>query len=253
MYPNRVILQYTDENLTYVPEPVIGLPPPVSRPLYFVLRDWERADFTGTITRPNLPMVFRCGELDNSSNGHYSDLNSEWQFFLMDLLSLSYYGKPHTKLTKLERAYMAKRTTAVYASARAFSNNKGLDLFRNYLLGERLTEGLPSIYTLVCGGASLAGEKKINTKGVSMLKVDYFDGNGSPPPIETININTDPRIFFATTITSTIKNEGYAVYRFPNLDGKDVPIPIIASQPIYYPLAYTKLLIDGKKGYPYYP
>jgi hypothetical protein len=236
--------------LAFTLEPLLS---PVSRPLYYVLRDWERTDFEGYIKRPNLPCVFRCGELVNNTYGHYSQLDADWQFFLMDLLCLSYFGKPRKELTKVERDWMAKRTTAVYAGGRAFANNKGLDQFRNYLTGERMTAGLPAIYTLVCGGASVTGTKVINAKGVPMLKVDHFDHAAGPPPIESIDIRTDPRIFFATTITGTKKGDGYAVYRFPQLEGKDVPIPLIAMTDIYYPMNDLRAVTGTVKPSPYWP
>src|SRR5262249_54747140 len=111
---------------------------------------------------------------------------------------------------------------------------------------------LPAIYTLVCGGASLSGTTLTNSKGVQMLKVDHFDGTQSPPPVVTIDPYTDPRVFFATTVTSVKIDNGYKVNRFPQYDGKDVPVPLIASKDIYYPI--NDLMLDGTiKLSPYFP
>lgn len=239
--------------LERVPAGEIPTVPVPYRPLYQVLFDWQRSDFTGTITRPNMPCVFRLGELENSNNGHYTQLTAAWQFFLADLIAMSVYGRAYGSLSRVEKVYIAKRTTAIYSDDRFITNNKGMDVYRNYLLDERMEKELPAIYTLVCGGASLAGEIVTNSRGAPMLKVEHFDGTKPPPPIDSIDWRNDPRVFFANSITGTRKEDGYAVYRFPQLAGRDVPIPIVASRDVYFPLAFTRLLADGKKGYPYYP
>lgn len=225
-------------------------PPPQ---LYFVLRDWERSDFTGEILRPNSPCVFRCGEIDNNLYGHYTRLPQEWQFFMFDLASFVVYnGRYHQELTQAEYDWLAGRFTSVFANTTAFTNNNGFDVNANFITGERLDSGLPAIYTLVCGGASLSGTIATNSKGVQMLKMDHFDGTQPPPPVVTIDPYTDPRVFFATTITDIKIDSGYKVNRFPQYDGKDVPVPLIASKDIYYPM--NDLIVNGtEKPRPYFP
>lgn len=230
------------------------LEPEQARQYYFVKRDWERSDFSGEITRPNLPCVFRCGEILNSTYGHYTELSKEWQFCIMDMAALIVYGRYHFDLTDAEYDWLAGKVSSVFSSAVAFCNNdNGLDVRRNYLQGINLTAGLPRIYTLVCGGASLSGEVVVNSKGIRMLKVDYFDASKPPPDVRTIDPYTDPRVFFATTITGIKVGTGYKVFRFPQYDGKDVPVPLIASQPIYYPVSDTTPYQATVKRTPYYP
>jgi len=110
--------------------------------------------------------------------------------------------------------------------------------------------------------------------------VAHFDWNQSPPPVETIDPYTDPRVFFATTITKrkipgeyqiTVFNadqdkltrkakqiqEGYQVNPFPHFSKEggglaDCPVPLIAKEDIYYPMSNLVAIDDGKKPNPYY-
>jgi hypothetical protein len=244
--------------------------------------DWEMDDFHG-IKRPNLPDVFRCGEISDNSNGHYVTLTREWQFFWFDLCCKIYFGRYHQELTPDEYEFLADKWTALGATKRAFTNQHGLDNFKNYVLNTRLNKDDSKIYTLVCGGASLAGEPVKFQKGKKchwMLKVTHFDGTRLPPPVETIDPNTDPRVFFATSITNVkvpgayeittfdaesdvltrktkeIK-QGFKVNRFPQFmkddAALDCPVPLIAKEDIYYPMGDLVAINDGVKPSPYYP
>lgn len=222
--------------------------PEASQPVrYFVKRDWERSDFTGTITRRGMPMVFRMGEYDDPRNGHYTRLTEEWQFFWFDLCANIVYMRYHQELNRDEFLYLAKRVTALGSGDRAFTNFHGLDQYRNYLTGENPMAELPAIYTLVCGGASINGEV-----AGDMLRVEHFDGTQSPPDVSGIDPYTDPRVFFATTVSQAIDGS-FRAYHFPQLGGLDVPVPIIASRDIYYPLKDLERYEDRYKRAPYYP
>ena len=220
--------------------------------LYRVKWDWELDDFDGEISRSNLPCVFRCGESNNNSNGHYTPLNKEWQFFWFDLCCKVFYKRYHQDLTKKEYEWLAKKWTGVGGSKTAFMNGKGLNTKRNHVLGERMDKEEAAIYTLVCGGASLTGIRVVNAKGVEMLKVNHFDGKKPPPPADTINPHTDPRVFFATTITARKIADGFSVNPFPQFKGTDVPIPLIASKNIFYPMKDLQVVEGGQKPSPYF-
>ena len=251
-------------------------------PKYRVMWDWERDKFK-EVTRPRLPGVFRCGELSNNLNGHYVNLTRDWQFFWFDLCSKIYYGRLHQDLTPDEYHWLANRWTSLGATAIAFTNQHGLDKFRNYVLEERMSKEEPKIYTLVCGGASLTGTPVLYQKGKMcrwMLKVAHFNGRQAPPPVETIDPYTDPRVFFATTIvnkkirreyqvtvfeankekltqkTKQFKN-GYQANPFPQLAREggglaDCPVPLLAYEDIYYPMEDLVLIEDGVKPSPYF-
>ena len=243
--------------------------------------DWEMEGFD--IERPEMPGVFRCGDIDDHSNGHYTRLTKDWQFFWFDLCCKVYYGRYHQDLTKAEYRWLATRWTSVGATTTAFTNFHGLDKFRNYVTDENRDMEDPKIYTLVCGGAGLAGTPVLLKKGKEsrwMLKVEHFDGTKPPPPVETIDPYTDPRVFFATTIRDKrIKTEykitifdeqtdppsliikkiagGFSVNPFPQFKKNgvttDCPVPLIASKDIYYPLKDLVAIDIGKKPSPYFP
>ena len=230
-----------------------------------------------------MPGVFRCGDIDDHRNGHYTRLTREWQFFWFDLCCKIYYGRYHQDLTKEEYRWLANRWTSVGATTTAFTNLHGLDKFRNYVLDTN--EGMedPKIYTLVCGGASLAGTPVLFQKGNErrwMLKVEHFDGNKPPPPVETIDPERDPRVFYATTIRNKriaheyeikvfdeqsnppgLKTEsfkhGFAVNPFPQFKKNGIaqhcPVPLIARSDIYFPLSGLAAIEPGQKWNPYFP
>ena len=250
--------------------------------VYRVMWDWERDDFEG-VFRPNLPSVFRCGEISDPSNGHYVDLTREWQFFWFDLCSKICFGRYHQELKPKEYKWLADKWSVLGATKTAFTNQKGVNDFANYVTNDRVGEEDPKIYTLVCGGATLTGTPVLFKKGIKrawMLKVDHFDGTQDPPPVETIDPYTDPRVFFATTITKRkVKGryqipvvaeksnppgwkfreikEGYRVNPFPQFkkEGRllDCPVPLVARKDIYFPLKDLVPINDGVKARPYYP
>lgn len=214
---------------------------------YFVLRDWERTDWTGECERNSLPQVRRLGEYANPNNGHYTRLNREWQFFWFDLCSFVVYGRYHSQLTKEEYRWLANRWTGVGGTGIAFMNKHGLDAYRNYVLNVRMDYELPAIYTITGGGASLGGVEVDDR-----LKVDHFDGTKPPPDVRTIDPYTDPRVFFANSI-GTRADRSLMVYRFAQFGGKDVPVPIVASRDIYYLLKDLERYESAYKRNPYYP
>lgn len=173
---------------------------------------------------------------------------------MFDLSCRIVYGRTHEALTAEEYDWLANRFTGVFGDRTAFCNMKGFDVKANFITGERLNDELPAIYTLVCGGASLSGTVVTNSKGRQMLKVRHFDGTQPPPSAETIDPYTDPRVFFATTITDAKIDGGYKVNRFPQYQGRDVPVPLIASRDIYYPMSDLRIGGSGpEKPSPYFP
>jgi hypothetical protein len=229
------------------------LPPvisPVAPRRYFVLWDWLRPDWDGVLDadRKSMPCVFRCGEYDNTNNGHYTRLTSAWQFFWLGLASRVVFSRHYDQLTPTEYTWLAKRLTSVGGNTTAFTNGHGLTKYRNYLLNENMDMAEdPMIYTLVCGGASLGGDVEFDR-----LRVSAFDGTKPPPDVRTIDPFTDPRVFFANTITQGVGG-AFRVYRFPQFGGDDVPVPLIARKPIYYELKNLERYESTAKRKPYYP
>lgn len=215
---------------------------PESQPVrYFAKHQWSQAD------GGSRPAVQRCGEYTNALNGHYSAYGMAWQFFAMDLASAIVFGRYHDGLTDAQYTWLAKRLTSVYGTTTAFCNNQGMGVYRNYLTGENKTAEDPKIYTLICTGASLGG-----VEVGDMLRVDHFDATKPPPDVSTIDPYTDPRVFFATIIGKEADGD-YRVYRFDQLNGFDVPVPLLASRDIYYPLAKLEQYSGSEKRSCYYP
>lgn len=223
------------------------------RRYYFVLRDWERSDFGGEIDRPNLPCVFRCGTVEDSLNGHFTRLAREWQFFMFDLACFVVFGRYHADLNDSEYDWLSHKFTSVFAETTAFCNDHGFDRNINYVTGDLKNDTLPAIYTLVCGGASLAGGVVTNSEGRRILRVDHFDGTKSPPAVRTIDPYSDPRVFWATTITNSKYNGGYGVYKFSQYDGADVAVPLVASSEIFFPMEFLAPYVATIRRSPYNP
>jgi hypothetical protein len=237
---------------------VSGRPAPLRA--WRVKWDWEGlAQYSGGVrTVAPDPCVFRCGELENNLNGHYAALTREWQFFWFELCCKACFGRNSRNISKKHFNWLARRWTMVGATTTAFTNGHGLDHFRNYVLNSNLELEDPKIYTLVCGGATLTGTIVKNSNGIEMLQVDHFDGTKPPPPVETIDLDTDPRVFFATIITARrVKDrnnrEGFKVIRFPQFKEKNTPVPLIANTDIYYPLSDLEEILTGIKPSAYYP
>lgn len=241
-----------------------------TRPLYYVLRDWECSRWAGGVRdmgftkegeiRHAVPCVFRLGDLEYI-DGHYTYLNKEWQFFTFDLMCLMYYGKVHGALSDLEYNWIANRWANVYHGTTAFTNRQGTNTNRDYVNDRNMdaSKGI-GIYTLVCGGASLESLGVFTNKtGGRMVQVNTFDGTKPPPDVTKLDIRTDPRIFYATIISDKRINSGYRTYRFSQLQNPtsgrvyDLPIPIVTSKPSFYPMADLRYVADGIKPSPYHP
>lgn|SRR6185503_192145 len=245
----------------------------VTKPLYFVERDWECSRWAGGVrdmgftkegeARHAVPMVFRLGDIEYH-DGHFTYLGREWQLFTFNLLSLSYYGKTYPVLSDVEYDWLANRWASVYGGKTAFTNRQGPERNRNWVtrkegeMNKDAEKGI-GLYSMVCGGASITGMVVTNANRNRMLKVDAFDGTNPPPDINTINFKTDPRIFYATIISDFRISGGYKTYRFAQLENpishevKDVPIPIIVSRPAYYPMNDLRAVAGSVKPNPYWP
>lgn len=185
--------------------------------------------------------------------GHFTKLERAWQFFMFDLACFVVFGRYHADLNNSEYEWLSHKFTSVFAETTAFCNGHGFDKNINYVTGDLKNDTLPAIYTLVCGGASVAGEVAVNSKGVEMLRVEHFDGAAAPPDVRMIDPYSDPRIFWATTITNSPYDGGYKVYKFSQYDGADVPVPLIASSDIYFPLEFLATYAATMRRSPYNP
>jgi len=193
----------------------IRMKPADSQPaLYYVKHDYELG---GVRASAPTPEVFRLEEW------HFSEMIESWQWFCFTLLESN-----------------VQAFNGVWNSYRAFSNDHGVDLFRNYITGQRLDKPLPAMASLVCGGNVLAGREE-----GGYLIVETMDGN-EPPPAGVTRVTHPWLIQVATICTTTKLSDGtYKVTSFPQLDGRDVLVPIVASRPVQIPLSNLVRLPQG--------
>jgi len=233
---------------------------------FYVLPDWLVPGWGG-IPRPcaqnsgGCPGVMRVGDIENSDNGHNVPMNKDWQFFSFDLMAIVVYGRTHTALSQEEYNWLAQRWSSVYGDTTAFTNKTGAQSRHNWITGENA--GQPDIaldLTRTCIGATHVGDVVQDSHGVDMVRLVSFDATNPPPLIDTIDVYSDLRIFFATTITNTKVPGGYKVNRFPQLNEpargifRDVPIPLLARWPVHYPLAAMReLAMTESVPSPYFP
>ena len=228
---------------------------------WFALHDWQFPPFQLRYIAPQMsgtPQVQRVGDIENPQNGHYTRLTKEWQWFWFDLACKAVFGVYHQSLSKEDFNWLSQRWTAVGSSDKAFNNKQGLDDYHNYVRDERRDKKDPAIYSLICGGAALRGVRVENSRGEWMIRLESFDGTKPPPPVESIDLARDPRIFFANNISRTRIRDGYRVFRFSQFSKpeinmyRDVPVPLITSKPVYYYAERMRWVEGRNKPSPYF-
>jgi hypothetical protein len=189
---------------TYIPKPAAP-PPPVRPPLWRVLHDREMGD----LWRSYVPEVYRL------SPWHAIPLNRAWQEFT--------YSLNQPGLTP-------EKWRVLYDFRRAFTNNgAGYDWNSNNppkqdWINMRDTTATDTVRfdgPRICGGAVVTGRVDGD-----WLWLDYLDTT-KPPPADV-----KPWHKFCAL---NVRPDG--ISKFPQRAGMDVWIPLIAKQPIRYPLA----------------
>lgn len=218
---------YYDDNT----QQVLSSQPRSSLQLYQIKHDYELGDSL----RSNLPEVFRLNPQ------HYVVMTEEVQHFMFELLRLEMEKVGAT----LEQARAA--WAYLYKGDKAFTNYNGVDTKRDYINRTNLSEELPRLSTLVCGGNVLAGQEimaKWDTFVEPCLQVSTIDAN-YPPPVPFTRDEAPPLISYATISTlSKLSNGTYKVTRFsaPKMMGANAPIPLMSNAPVMYPLRFLKKL-----------
>ena len=223
---------------------------------YFVLHD-PYSYYKEIRTCAPCPEVLTIGEIDNNLNSYKFTLTEPWQRFWFALFTRAAYNRMPEELNEAELKYMVQRWSKLTWTREAFTNGNGDGTNHNYINGtcpDKPDMAMDKIR--FTGGASVTGIEKVNSTGKGVLEVRTFDGNASPPDPRTIDMDIDPRVFFATIIQADGR-----VTRFPMLDGSmaptpllrnDVPVPIISTVPVYYPTQFLKKLpLGSTKPNPY--
>ncbi len=195
--PSSSVSIFSDGSLQVV-RPAVIEPPPV--PIWRVRHDVETIKGNW---RPNLPEVHQL--FDN----HFTPFSESWQRLSYDLNNLS-----------------RDKWTAVYTYERAFTNGNGFakpgDPRRNYIKMEDLTEPLPKVEALVCGGAGLTGKVSGD-----YLIVETLNGRSTAPSLAWLLAR--PWLYFDAV---TVDGNGVP-RRFPQGGGERVLIPLIADRTRY--------------------
>lgn len=155
-------------------------------------------------------------------------LTEELQYFWYNLL------------VKMNNGYMSNDSLKsawrnLTASNRAFTNGRGTDTCRDFISNTNYGQVLPMFYPLVCGGNILTGDEVI-VNNISWLRVNTIDTTD----LVGISREETPWLIQFGTIVQFDK-----VIRFPQLDGKEVPVPVLGKQPIYFPMWKLKKLPLG--------
>ena len=177
------------------------------------------------------PCVFRTGDIEDPSNMVRSDFTNLWQYFAIDLLAMRKYGLLFDDLIGAPKDDIIRAFNSLYASDRAFTNDKGVNNRNNYITNVMRGED-PKIDSLICGDDVVQVlETRANSRGVVMGRLYTFRQNEVPPPV-TPALLKDPRVLRATII-----NENGLIRNFDQLKDQNwVPYPYIASRDVWYPM-----------------
>lgn len=205
-----------------------------NRQLYQVKHDYELGDDL----RDNLPEVFRLNPQ------HYVEMTGDVQEFMFWLLS-NEMDKVGATLEQKKAAWRY-----LYDGARAFTNGRGVEKFRDYITPANSSAANPGLSTLICGGNVLTGEQvmaKWDNVIEPCLQVDTLADY--PPLIYDLDRDHHPYWISYATI-STLKglpNGTHQVTRFsaPKMMGANAPVPIMASRPVVIPLWMLKPINIG--------
>lgn len=174
------------------------------------------------------PAVFRTGVIDDNLSFRRAIFSERWQYYALDLLCLSAYGRKYSQLSSSERDVMLQAFLSVYKGTdpgRFLTNYAGVDTHKSYPTGEIAGRDDAKIDPLICAGNVVQGV----VEG-SMVRLVSFDA-ASEPPEPALD---DPRVLRATII-----NRDGALRDFPQLSafGASVFYPYVTAHACYYPLS----------------
>jgi hypothetical protein len=222
-------------------QPPTATPQPPSAELhrYWVKPDWL-SPYWGYKPRDvaPAPAVNRSGEIDDRTSFRRARLTEQWQWFWVDLLSLSKYQRVFAELNAEEKANITRAFGGLTGDHLAFTNNAGSASKNCYPCGTTDRGEDMRIDPLICGGNTILGSAPVQNKhGQWMVKVYSFNANQTPPAA-TLEMLNDPRVLWATIISDVRLPDGsYKLFGFPQLkDGVPVPYPYMTMEDYYYPL-----------------
>lgn len=174
----------------------------------------------------------------------FVEMKESWQYFWVDLFSLSKFKLLYNELSEIDRNYINSAFKSATAGFRAFTNGRGWDNgYCDFINGVNLDSGPMQQETITCGGniVEVIGDK-LRLAGSDVYKVRTLNGNKLPPNPLTV----EPWLVFTATISrreKILNSRGRwdgkswkedIVTPFPQLDGADVRIPFMGSEDFNY-------------------
>ncbi len=205
--------------------------------LYVLLHDFECDDGSHP---PYLPRVFGTKkglpETEKCLINGFESMNENWQKFWFELLM-------RFDNNTLSEKTLKNRWATLTHGAKAFTNKHGSNTHKDYINGLNMDqEDMAQENVTTCGNVVLAAGEPVSKVKQMYLPVHCIDRNFPPPPIDQV-INKPWLVHRATVclpflVDSTPQpnapNGRFIVNPFPDLDGRDVPVPFITKGGINY-------------------
>jgi hypothetical protein len=212
-------------------------PPHVEHNLYVLLHDFECDDGNHP---PYLPRVYGTKkglpETEKCLNSNFERMNETWQRFWFEL-----FKRFDNNVLPEER--LKKRWANLTHGSKAFTNMHGSNTHRDYINGQNMeAEEMGQENVTTCGNVVLAAGEPVKKVSKMFLPVQCIDRNLPPPPIDQV-ISQPWFVHRATVclpflVDSTPQpnapNGKFRVNPFPDLDGRDVPVPFISKGGMNY-------------------
>jgi hypothetical protein len=207
------------------------IPANIRSRLWVLRHDFEcdDANFTAFLPRTfgheeGLPETEKC------INSEFEKLTPEWQFFWFGLLE-------HNADETMTHDELIKRWQDLTHGMKAFTNKHGSEQYADYVSGNNLDKDPMSQENVTtCGNLVLAVNNTVVTRnGLPAIEVETLDRLKPPPTIEDA-ISTPWFVHTATicrpepvdpTPRPDAPNGTFSVIQFPQLNGKDVPVPFV--------------------------
>ena len=210
---------------------------PAGRTFGYLLHDFDLYQLSRPSRNEAARHVSGLPETIKAVQPEFMRLTREWQWYWVDLFSLSLFNRLYDRLDAVEKEEIRLAFKGVTRGDRAFTNRRGWDRgYADYVNRVNLRAGPMAQETITCGGnvvELLSGVMRVGGKDV--YQVATLDGNQPPPDPLVVNHKTTPWLIFKATIS---RRENYnpdtnrwlredIVIPFDQLRTRDVPIPFM--------------------------
>jgi hypothetical protein len=175
-------------------------------------------------------------ETEKCLNSAYERMTEPWQRFWFELLK-------RFDNNTLSEAALKNRWAGLTNDGKAFTNQHGSSTHRDYINQANMdAEDMGQENVTTCGNVVLAAGEPVQKMGQIYLPVKCIDRYSPPPPVD--DVMDKPWFIHRATVclpykvdpkpTPTAPNGTFRVNPFPDLDGRDVPVPFISRGGINY-------------------